>query len=104
MSRQMAQAITAKRLYAIVQEGTYMWLTSIRSSPDTGTRIIFGRKCNDGGMCTLSDMVGLLGWASALEALIKWKRDVVKSGPPNSTELVQTLLRPKFRTRKAWAL
>ena len=94
MSRQMAQVITAKRSYAIVQKGTSMWSTSIRSFPDTGTRIIFGRKCNDGGTCALSDLVGLLRYASALEALVKSKHDVVKSGPPNSTELIQTLLRP----------
>lgn len=61
MSRRTAQEITAKLLYATVQEGTYMWSTSIRSSPDTGTRIIFGRKCsNDGGICTSSDLVGFI--------------------------------------------
>ena len=92
MSKLTAQETTAKLSYATVQEGTYMWSTSIRSSPDTGTRIIFGRKCNDGGMYMFSDMLCMLGSASALKALMKSKHDVVKSVHPNSTELIQTLL------------
>ena len=80
MSKQTAQEITAKRSYAIVRRGTYMWSTSIRSFPDTGIRTTFGRKCNDDGMYTFSDMaLGTLGSASALEALMRLKYDVVKT-------------------------